>query len=112
MQAHFSLKHFSRLMGSYGLYQHADTYNPLVSEGYCTDDNARAVQLLVHLVPLLTGSQRLEAENFLAACWQFLRDAQVTPGSYINFRTLTDAGYRGNLNRKTCMRAWHAAVLK
>src|SRR3989338_5913893 len=86
MQAHFSLKHFSRLMGSYGLYQHADTYNPLLSEGYCTDDNARAVQLLVHLVPLLTCSQRLEAENFLAACWQFLRDAQVTPGSYINFR--------------------------
>lgn len=86
MQAHFSLKHFSRLMGPHGLYQHADTNNPLLSEGYCTDDNARAVQLLVHLVPLLTGAQRTEAEKFLVKCWEFVREAQIEPGSFINFR--------------------------
>lgn len=86
MQAHFSLKHFSRLMGLYGLYQHADTNNPLLSEGYCTDDNARAVQLLVQLVPLLAGAQRSEAEKFLVKCWEFVREAQTGPDSFINFR--------------------------
>lgn len=86
MQANVSLKHLNRLMGPYGLYQHSDTYQPLLSEGYCTDDNARAVRLLVRLLPLLSGKQQAQAERLLAACWQFVRGAQVEPSVYINFR--------------------------
>lgn len=89
MQAHFSLKHFTRLMGPDGLYQHADRYNPLLAEGYCTDDNARAVRLLVRLVPILSGEGRREAERLLAICWKFIQEARQGPGSYVNFR---DAG--------------------
>ena len=85
MQARVSLKHFTRLMGPYGLYQHSDTYQPLLSEGYCTDDNARAVRLLVRLLPLLSGTQQAQAERLLVACWQFVRAAQVKPGVYVNF---------------------------
>lgn len=81
-----SLQHFTRLMGPYGLYQHSDTYQPLLSEGYCTDDNARAVRVLVRLLPLLSGTQRGEAERLLAACWQFVRGARAEPSVYVNFR--------------------------
>ncbi len=86
MQAHLSLQHFRRLMGAYGLYQHADTNNPILSEGYCTDDNARAVQVLVRLIPFLAGAQRKDARLFLEKCWRFLKEAEQAPGSFINFR--------------------------
>ncbi|MFH1353747.1 MAG: hypothetical protein ABIH36_00490 [bacterium] len=86
MQVSVSLKHFTRLMGPYGLYQHSSIYQPLLSEGYCTDDNARAVRLLVRLLPLLSSQQQREAKRLLAACWQFVREAQTEPGVYVNFR--------------------------
>lgn len=74
-------------MGPHGLYQHADETTPILSEGYCTDDNARAVQLLVHLKTLLPPKQQEETERLLAICWQYLLDAETNPGTYINFRS-------------------------
>src|SRR3989344_3530081 len=47
-----SLQHFEKLLGPYGLYQHATKREPNLAEGYCVDDNARAViVLLAHLAP-------------------------------------------------------------
>lgn len=80
------LLHFKTMMGPYGLYQHATKRVPLLSEGYCTDDNARAVQMLVYLKKLVLEEDQAEIEDLLEKCWIFLREAEEKPGIYFNFR--------------------------
>jgi len=46
------LSHLSRMTDSTGIFQHAIFSNPEFSEGYCTDDNARAFILAVLLSEL------------------------------------------------------------
>jgi len=43
------LEHLLRLTDSTGLLQHAKYTLPNFTEGYCTDDNARALQFVMHL---------------------------------------------------------------
>lgn len=78
------------MMGPLGLYQHAKYSKPRLSEGYCTDDNARAVQLLLEWqhygLPTTDKSLRI----YLERCWQFMVDAQTPSGNFRNFRS--DAG--------------------
>ena len=81
------LLHFQDMMGQYGLYQHATLRQPLLSEGYCTDDNARAVSMLVALEPLVKSSQKKLLERLVQRCWQFIIEAQKEPGMFLNFRT-------------------------
>ena len=47
-----SLDHLRRLTDPTGLLQHASYDIPRLSEGYCTDDNARALELVVRLARL------------------------------------------------------------
>lgn len=75
------------MMGPWGLYQHARLSVPRLEEGYCTDDNARAVQLLVELVAqhqLVSLSENVN--NFLESCWLFVQQAQTPSGAFRNFR--------------------------
>ena len=85
MQA--TLTHFQTMLGPYGLYQHATGREPLLSEGYCTDDNARAVQLLVEWLAKNPGAQREQLEALLQPCWQFLLGAERPDGTWHNFRS-------------------------
>lgn len=74
-------------MGPWGLYQHARLSVPRLEEGYCTDDNARAVQLLVELAAhhqLVSLSENVN--NFLEPCWLFVQQAQTPSGAFRNFR--------------------------
>lgn len=87
MQASLSLRYFSQLMGPYGLYQHADLMGPILSEGYCADDNARAVQTLIRLLPLLPCNEKMEGERILDLCWEFIKQAETSPGTFTNFRS-------------------------
>jgi hypothetical protein len=80
------LSHFSVMMGPHGFYQHATLKEPLLREGYCVDDNARAVQFLLYLQAHLPTSSPV-VEKYLQSCWQFLRDSQTEPGTYLNFRS-------------------------
>lgn len=64
------------MMGPHGLYEHATAHSPLPAEGYCTDDNARAVTVL----------ERLGAEELLAHCWKFIEEAEHKPGIFYNLR--------------------------
>lgn len=52
------LEHLSRMTDSTGLFQHAIFTVPNFSEGYCTDDNARAFILAVLLDELEEDSER------------------------------------------------------
>ncbi|HSX25164.1 MAG TPA: hypothetical protein VLG69_04330 [Candidatus Andersenbacteria bacterium] len=82
-----SLAHFEHLLGEYGLYQHAQFLEPRLSEGYCVDDNARAVLVLIRLFPYLDGMNANIASRGLALCWKFLLDATRNDGTMYNFRT-------------------------
>ncbi|MDB6027583.1 MAG: hypothetical protein JWM68_3806 [Verrucomicrobiales bacterium] len=55
------LDHLFRLTDSTGIFQHASFIVPNFSEGYCTDDNARALVLALMLQRLGKSSQRLQA---------------------------------------------------
>lgn len=80
------LHHFTAMMGPYGLYQHATIREPLLSEGYCTDDNTRAVQMLTRLLPLVPAADKETVLGLLLRCWKFLIEAEIKSGQFYNFR--------------------------
>jgi len=86
LKAKYFLNHFTKMMGPYGLYQHATLQKPLLSEGYCTDDNARAVQMLACLLPILSLKDQTTGQKLLLNCWKFLQESQIKPGYFHNFR--------------------------
>lgn len=85
------LQHVIKMIGPYGLYQHATRQSPLLSEGYCTDDNARAVQVLVRLKKLAAPAKHQLIEELLVGCWKFIVDAEENPGLFYNFRSADGA---------------------
>ena len=56
------LDHLFRMSDSTGIFQHASFTVPNFAEGYCTDDNARALVLALLLKKLGHGSPRLGAQ--------------------------------------------------
>lgn len=80
----FRLGHLLRLTDSTGIIQHARYTIPAFSEGYCTDDNARALLLTVLLEQL--GHDTVEimrAQTTYAAFLDFAFDA--SSGRFRNF---------------------------
>jgi glycosyltransferase involved in cell wall biosynthesis len=67
------LTHLSRMTDSTGVFQHAIFSVPNFSEGYCTDDNARAFILAV-LIGELSDDAEL-ARNLASTCAAFLHHA-------------------------------------
>src|ERR1700761_260926 len=53
------LDHLFRMSDSTGIFQHASFTVPNFAEGYCTDDNARALALVLMLQKLGHGSRQL-----------------------------------------------------
>ncbi|HYW42470.1 MAG TPA: glycosyltransferase family 4 protein [Bryobacteraceae bacterium] len=56
-----NLDHFYHMTDSTGIFQHASFTAPNLSEGYCTDDNARALILTVLLGQLEEAPKRVRA---------------------------------------------------
>jgi hypothetical protein len=56
------LDHLFRMSDSTGIFQHAMFTVPNFTEGYCTDDNARALVLALRLEHLGYGSSRLRSQ--------------------------------------------------
>jgi hypothetical protein len=56
------LDHLFRMSDATGVFQHATFTVPNFGEGYCTDDNARALVLVLMLQQLGHGSPRLDAQ--------------------------------------------------
>ncbi len=67
------LSHLSRMTDSTGVFQHAVFSVPNFSEGYCTDDNARAFVLSVLLGEL--GGDPESARTLATTCAAFLHHA-------------------------------------
>src|SRR5947208_11389224 len=68
-----NLSHLSRMTDSTGVFQHAVFSVPNFSEGYCTDDNARAFVLSVLLGEL--GGDPESARTLATTCAAFLHHA-------------------------------------
>src|SRR6266700_933462 len=67
------LSHLSRMTDSTGVFQHAVFSVPNFSEGYCTDDNARAFILAVLLSEL--GEEQERGRAVATTCGAFLHHA-------------------------------------
>jgi glycosyltransferase involved in cell wall biosynthesis len=67
------LSHLSRMTDSTGIFQHAVFSVPNFSEGYCTDDNARAFVLAVLLSEL--GEETESVRTLATTCAAFLHHA-------------------------------------
>lgn len=97
------LDHLKRLTDATGLLQHATYTIPNFHEGYCTDDNARALVLAVRLEEL--GEDRDEVER-LATIYAAFLDYAFNPrtGAWRNFlgfdrRWLEENGSDDSLGR-------------
>jgi glycosyltransferase involved in cell wall biosynthesis len=78
------LDHLVRMSDSTGMFQHASFTVPNFSQGYCTDDNARALVLVLMLRQLGLGSPQLDALS--TACMAFLNHAfDRSRGRFRNF---------------------------
>lgn len=78
------LDHLFRMSDSTGIFQHASFTVPNFAEGYCTDDNARALVLALMLQKLGHGSPQLGAQAATYAA--FLNHAfDRTRGRFHNF---------------------------
>ena len=114
------LDHLLRLTDSTGLLQHATFDIPNAADGYCTDDNARALTVLVRLDDLGLGSPA--TARAAATYAMFLGHAFVpTSGRFRNFlsfarRWLDEGGTDDSLGRAlqalgTCIgRGRHAGL--
>ena len=70
------LEHLMRMTDSTGLLQHAKYTLPNFAEGYCTDDNARALQFVMHLEDM--GLDSVETQRATTRYAAFL-DAAFDP---------------------------------
>ncbi|MCU0607063.1 MAG: glycosyltransferase family 4 protein [Candidatus Edwardsbacteria bacterium] len=91
------LDHFLRMTDDIGIFQHARHNVPNFAEGYCTDDNARALILTVLLENLGTiNPRRLDdlASRYLGFIRYAWDAAAARFGNFLSFqRTWADAGF-------------------
>ncbi|HPU25312.1 MAG TPA: glycosyltransferase family 4 protein [Phycisphaerae bacterium] len=97
------LEHLLRMTDSTGLFQHATYSLPNFREGYCTDDNARALTLTVLLEELGEHSPEVErAATSYAAFLDYAFDAETrTWRNFMSFdrQWLEDIGSDDSLGR-------------
>ncbi len=92
------LDHLRRMTDSTGLFQHAVYAFPNFSEGYCVDDNARALLLMCLLDDLLAGAATEETSGLAHTYAAFVQHAfNPENGRFRNFmsfdrRWLEDGG--------------------
>ncbi len=87
------LDHLVRMTDSAGLIQHATSTIPHFAEGYCTDDNARALLLTVLLEQLGQGSGQVHRlATVYAAFLNYAFDRKL--GRFRNFFSFDAGGWR------------------
>jgi hypothetical protein len=98
------LDHLLRMTDSTGIFQHATYSLPNFREGYCTDDNARALRLTILLEELGEDSPAVQrAATAFAAFLDYAFEAET--GTWWNFlsfdrRWLEENGSDDSLGRK------------
>ena len=80
-----SLEHLKRLTDDTGLYQHARFIIPYRKEGYCTDDNARAVIVMARYYAHYPQPVRQRRIRLFDTYLAFILHSQKRDGSIRNF---------------------------
>ncbi|MEK7117257.1 MAG: glycosyl transferase, partial [Patescibacteria group bacterium] len=83
MKATFSLKHVSRITDHIGIIEHCIFATPNRKEGYCVDDNARALLACLRI----DGKEKKTAQQLIPIYLRFL------------VRALDKKGFHQNLNQ-------------
>lgn len=78
----FSLEYIHRLSDDTGIFQHAKYGIPNRKEGYCLDDNSRA---LIMALMAYQQSKSQEALNLLPVYLSYTHDMQLEDGNFRNF---------------------------
>ncbi len=91
-----NFSHLLAMTGPFGTFEHADHDVARVEHGYCTDDVAR-VLLVVVREPLVTGALLRLAESSM----EFLRLAQAPSGEFTN-RRLVSGAWWGEPSTEDC----------
>lgn len=73
--------HLKRMTDHRGLWEHARYTTPRIEHGYCTDDNARALIVVVR-----QPDPSADLIDLAGIYLTFLRDAQLPDGSFVNRR--------------------------
>lgn len=82
----FDLSYVKRLTDDTGIFQHAKYGIPNRKEGYCIDDNSRA---LIMALMAYQENQDLDALNLLPIYLSYIHDLQLDNGNFRNFTSFS-----------------------
>jgi len=90
----FSLVHINRLTDSTGIFQHAKFGIPNLKEGYCLDDNARALLMTLMANSIKKDSRALELSYTYISYVQYMQNKDGTFRNFLSFNRnfLDEAG--------------------
>ncbi|MHA7110324.1 glycosyltransferase family 4 protein [Sunxiuqinia elliptica] len=81
----FSLSHINRLTDDTGIIQHAKFGIPNLKEGYCLDDNARALLMVLMAYRQMKNTQALELSPIYLSYIHYLQNADGTFRNFLSF---------------------------
>ena len=81
----FDLSHIKRLTDSTGIIQHAKYSIPRFKEGYCLDDNSRALMMTTMAYKLLKDQKALDLMLFYLSFIQYMQNDDGTFRNFLGF---------------------------
>lgn len=81
----FSLAHINRLTDDTGIIQHAKFGIPNLKEGYCLDDNARALLMVLMAYRQMKDARALELSPIYLSYIHYLQNADGTFRNFLSF---------------------------
>jgi glycosyltransferase involved in cell wall biosynthesis len=82
---HFTLAHINRLTDDTGIIQHAKYGIPNLKEGYCLDDNARALLMVLMAYRQMKDIQALELSPVYLSYIHYMQNADGTFRNFLSF---------------------------
>ena len=97
----FDLGHIKRLTDSTGIIQHAKYNIPRFKDGYCLDDNSRALLMATMAYKLLKDQKALDLMSFYLSYIQYMQNEDGTFRNFLGFdrRFLDEKGSEDSFGR-------------
>jgi hypothetical protein len=81
----FSLTHINRLTDDTGIIQHAKFGIPNLKEGYCLDDNSRALLMVLMAFRQMNDKRALELSPIYLSYIHYMQNADGTFRNFLSF---------------------------
>lgn len=97
----FSLTHINRLTDDTGIIQHAKFGIPNLKEGYCLDDNARALLMVLMTYRQMKDMRALELSPIYLSYMHYMQNANGTFKNFLSFNRnyMDDVGSEDSFGR-------------